>query len=139
MSADHEMEKNSGSPAAFARVVIVRGSLGDTTPVYSVVINGGGQVLYKGRSHVVRKGRHEWQLSDEQIQAVGRAIQDSGVLKMGPNTTQGPTDNPKLTSAIKLPGAKPVVVDNGQDEGLLESFVARVEKLTGAHDYVRDS
>jgi hypothetical protein len=138
MSEGHENDCRSGSPVQFSRVVVVRGSSGDSSPVYSVVINGDGQVLYKGRSFVLQEGRHEWRLSEDMIQAIARAIQDSDVLTLRKSESNSLTENPRLVVAIKLPGAKPVVVDNVEDAEALESFVARIGKLVGLHRYVHE-
>ena len=135
MSEGHENDCRGGSPAPFSRVVVVRGSVGDSSPVYSLVINGDGGVLYKGRSFVVQEGRHEWRLSEDRIQAIALAIQDSDVLTLGKSESNSLTENPRLVVAIKLPGAKPVVVDNGEDAEALEGFVARIGELVGLHGY----
>jgi Domain of unknown function (DUF6438) len=138
MSESHENDCRSGSPVPFSRVVVVRGSSGDSSPVYSVVINGDGLVLYKGRAFVVQEGRHEWQLSEDRIQAIALAIQDSGVLTLGKSESKSLTEDPRLVVAIRLPGAKPVVVDNVEDAEALEVFVARIEKLVGLQGYAHE-
>ena len=135
MSVVHENDIHGGSPAPFSRVVIVRGSVGDSSPVYSVVINGDGGVLYKGRSFVAQEGRHEWQLPEDMIQAIALVIQDSGVLTLGKSETKSQNENPRLVAAIKLPGAKPVVVDNVENAEALEDFVSRIGKLVGLQGY----
>ncbi len=138
MSEGHQNDGRSGSPAPFLRVVVVRGSGGDSSPVYSVVVNGDGRVLYKGRCFVVREGRHEWRLSEDRIQAIALAIQDFDVLTLRKSESNPLTENPRLVVAIKLPGAKPVVVDNVEDAEALEGFVARIGKLAGLHGYAHE-
>ena len=135
MPEDHKNECRGESPAQFSRVVIVRSSGDDSSPVYSVVINGDGQVLYKGRSFVVQEGRYEWKLSEDSIQAIALTIQDSGVLTLRKSESNSLNENPKLVVAIKLPGAKPVVVDNVKDAEALEGFVARIGKIVGLQGY----
>ena len=125
------MTPHPNSPAPFARIVIVHGSSRESTPTYSLVINGDGRTLYKGRSAVQKEGRDEWRLSAETLQAMARVLHDSGVLKLGKGEGTGPQESAKLTVALKMPGAKPVVVDNKQDGEILEDFVARIEKLAG--------
>lgn len=125
------MNPQPNTPAPFARVVIVHGSSKESTPTYSLVINGDGRTLYKGRSAVQKQGRDEWRLSEETLLSMARVLHDSGVLKLGKGEGEGPSENAKLTVALKMPGAKPVVVDNKQDGQVLEDFVARIEKLAG--------
>ncbi len=138
MSEGHVNDGRNGSPAPFSRVVVVCGSSGDSSPVYSVVINSDGQVLYKGRAFVIQEGRHEWQLSEDQIQAIAHVIQDSGVLDLGKSETNSTQENSRLVAAIRLPGVKPIVVDNVEDAKALESFVARIGKVVGLYAYVHE-
>jgi hypothetical protein len=138
MSEGHENDCRIGSPVPFSRVVVVCGSGGDSSPVYSVVVNGDGQVLYKGRCFVVQAGRHEWRLSEDRIQAIALAIQDSDVLTLRKSESNSLTKNFRLVVAIRLPGAKPVVVDNVGDAEALEGFVARIGKLAGLHGYAHE-
>lgn len=135
MSKGHQNDGRSGGPAQFSRVVVVCGSSGDSSPYYSVVINGDGQVLYKGRGFVAKEGRHEWQLPEDRIQAIAQTIQDSGVLALGKSQSNSESENSRLVVALKLPGAKPVVVDNVEDAEALEDFVARVGSLAGLDGY----
>lgn len=136
MSEVQKKNCQSGDPVPFSRLVVVRGSGADSSPVYSLVVNGDGQVLYKGRNFVVQEGRHEWRLSEDKIQAIALAIQDSDVLTLLKSEPNPLTEKPRLVVAIKLPGAKPVVIDNVGDAEALEGFVARVGKLAGLHGYV---
>lgn len=138
MSEARQEASRQGGPAPFARVVIVVNSGGDSSPVYSVVINADGGVLYKGRRRVIRDGRHEWRLSGDSMQAIAGVIEDTGVLALGKSDAKPASDDARLVTAIKMPGAKPVVVDSVAHAKIMEDFVSRVGSLAGLQGFVPD-
>ncbi len=113
----------------------MRGTCLGRCPAYSVAIWGDGRVVYKGKHFVLKAGRQEWRLSEQRIESIATAINESGLFSLRDSPLEPLPDHPRLLVSIKMGDGRRRNIENVEEEEALETLAARIDKLAGLHDY----
>ena len=112
------------------RITLEHNGCAKTCPVYSVIINGDGTVLYKGLKNVKEIGKQEYEIPTDTITELNKFLFElyHGNIK----TEYGSQDGAENTVIITIEFGNAIRIVNHDNSGpeLLKQFEEKIEEIT---------
>ena len=103
-------------------------------PVYTIRIDGKGNVVYEGQKHVKKVGKFEKQLSKKERAAIFTAFERSDFFKLENEYTAGVSDMPTTYVTFEHGGQKKKITDYFGAPESLKKLEALLEAVAESND-----
>lgn len=124
----------------FEYITLERTMCNGGCPVYKVVVDGTGKVIYEGYTNVYKSGKHEWKISKDRIGKLKELLQEFDYKSFKyKHKNSGKIDYPSCITAVKyIDGVLKTIFHNlghsGFDKNLMK-FENQVEEITDTFSY----
>jgi hypothetical protein len=126
----------------FEYITLERTMCNGECPVYKVLVNSTGKVIYEGYKNVYKSGKHEWKISKDRIRKIKELLQNFDYKSFKyKHKNPGTIDYPSCITAVKyIDGEFKTIFHNlghsGFDRNLMK-FENQVEEITDTFTYSR--
>jgi len=118
------------------RITLEHNGCAKTCPVYSVILNGDGTVLYKGLKNVKEIGKQEYEIPTDTITELNKFLFElyHGNIK----TEYGSRDEAENTVIITIEfgNAKRIVIYDNSGPELLKQFEDKIEEIAMIKEFI---
>lgn len=118
------------------RITLEHNGCAKTCPVYSVIINGDGTVLYKGLKNVKEIGKQEYEIPIDTITELDKFVSAAyhGKIKDEYGSQDGAENTVIIT--IEFGEAKRIVIYDNSGPELLKEFEEKIEEITMIKEFI---
>ncbi len=118
------------------RITLEHNGCSKTCPIYSVIINGDGTVLYKGLKNVKEIGKQEYEISVDTITELNKFLfeLDHGKIKTEYGSQDGAENTVIIT--IEFGNAQRIVIYDNSGPELLKQFEEKIEEIAMIKEFI---
>ncbi len=119
------------------RITLEHNGCAKTCPVYSVIINGDGTVLYKGLKNVKEIGKQEYEIPADTITELNKFVSEAyhGKIKDEYGSQDGAENTVIIT--IEFGESKRIVIYDNSGPELLKQFEEKIEEIAMIKQFVQ--
>ncbi|GAB4145621.1 MAG: hypothetical protein OHK0017_05400 [Patescibacteria group bacterium] len=106
-------------------------------PVYSVTINGSGEVIYKGTANVKVTGEQKSQISKEEVKKLVEEFKKADYFNLKDEYTANVSDVPTTITSLKLNGKSKRIIDYYNAPESLKALESKIDETVNVQQWTK--